>query len=120
MRPTAVDGDATERIERRAPAGVWQDPKTWVSILGVLLTIMITVSSFAWNQLTMLNANVQALNNSMIETRTKQAEQIKTLEEKQRATDQKLDTFINNQNAYNYDQGKMLTRIQTQINMEKK
>lgn len=113
--------DEEQPLRRRSsdsrPPSAWQDPKTWVSILGVLLTLMITVCTFIWGQLATLNGNVQALNNSMIETRSKQGEKISTLEDKQRTTDAKLDKFITDQNAYNYDQVKMLTKITTQLGM---
>ena len=104
------------QLDRRTAPSAWQDPRTWVSILGLLLTLCVVVGGYISSQLSALNINVQALNNSMIETRTKQAEQIKTLEDRLH----KLEDAQRDQSAYNYDQGKMLTRIQERMNMKEK
>lgn len=91
--------DRSER-ERDSSSAVprtsaWQDPRTWVSILGLLLTISLFVLGMIASQLGSINTAVQAIRDSSIESRTK----IGSLEErmsKMEAAKVLQDTYVNN------------------------
>lgn len=54
-----ITKEGGEVVDRRESA--WADPRTWVSIIAVLLTLSIAVGGLMINQLSSLNAKVEGL-----------------------------------------------------------
>lgn len=99
----------------------WADPKTWISILGLLLTILILVGGVIANQLRALNAAQSELNASVhhmeltqAQTNTHNADLIGQLVEAQARNDRKFE----NQDAYNFGVNKTITEVVTTMKLK--
>jgi septal ring factor EnvC (AmiA/AmiB activator) len=99
------------------PPSAWADPRTWISICGILLTICLAIGGFIASKLSSIDSAMQHLLVSQTETTTRQTEQINQLREKQAEFQGKLDKTIADQTAYNYDLMKQLTAIKTEMSI---
>lgn len=111
--PRAVAED--RMAERRATPSAWQDPRTWVSILGILLTILVVIGTFISAQLSSIHADINTLTVAQTANTTRQAEQIREIQERQRK--QETDTI--NQTAYNLHMSEKLTEIRAILQTRK-
>lgn len=68
-RTGAVEGS---NAERRASPSAWQDPRTWMTLCGLLLAFL----GFIATQLAAINGGIQSLRESMAQ----KTEQIQTLQ----------------------------------------
>lgn len=116
------DYDDTQRVYPPTPAapGAWQDPKTWMTLFGLLLTIcglLLTVT--IWTATRMLeeikgvNASIAALDRSASNSFTLQGRDIKYLTDDQARTW----AFLRDQNAYNFNMNKAMTEMVTTMRM---
>jgi len=95
----------------------WSDPRLWVSITGVLLTICLTIGGFIASKLSSIDSAMQHLLVSQTETTTRQTEQIATLQRQQAEQKAQSDKDRADQTAYNYDLMKQLTQIKTAMSI---
>lgn len=92
----------------------WADPKTWISILGLLLTILILVGSVIASQLRELNASMHHMEVTQAQTNTHNADLIGQLIEAQARNDRKFE----NQDAYNFGVNKAMTEMSTTMRLK--
>lgn len=94
----AMDEERDERrsgTDRRSHSG-WSDPKTWVSIVAVLLSIVIALSGYLAATLSTIKDNVQTI----VVSTAKQEEKMKAVEDRVK----KLEDFESTQReAYNFN-----------------
>jgi len=114
-------GEETERIPRQGygrretdkPPGVWQDPKTWMTAFGLLLTLTLWISTRVLDEIKTINSNITTLNLTTAKTLTAQDSEIKHLTKQQDLES----AFIRDQNAYNNNVVKTLTEIVTTMKL---
>lgn len=92
-------GDAGRR-ESDAKASAWNDPRFWLSVLGIILTIVLTLLAYITNQLAAINAYQKSTNDAVLIVTTKQAADNKSLED--RVAKLENATTIQ-QSAYNFN-----------------
>lgn len=98
----------------------WADPKTWIAIISVLLTILIYVGSVISRQLTDMNnnqketnAHLQKMEVEQGKTNTHNDDEIAHLKDGV----QRLRTGMDNQDAYNFGMNKAVTEMATTLRM---
>lgn len=113
--------DNDDRVaERRAPPTAWQDPKTWMTLFGILLTIcglLLSVTIFIagrmLDQMTKMNANVSALTLTTSNGFVGYDKDIKYLNIKLA----EQSAFLRDQNAYNFNMNKVVTEMATTMRL---
>lgn len=99
-----------DRREREsAKPSAWSDPRTWMTLCGLLLSVCVIIGSFISKQLSDLHADLQKLNDTQIRTFTEQGKDIGYLKDFQKATRDDL----RDQNAYNLNMSRFGTEIVT-------
>jgi len=112
--------DEEDRVERRSGAdrrdtNAVNDPRFWVSVTAVLLTIMLTMLGLAINKLSSIDAAVQGI---LVAT-TRQGEEIRTLKEQvselkteNRELKAKVQSNADRQTDYNFNLSARLKEIE--------
>src|SRR5688572_19740161 len=70
------------RRDSDAPKSAWNDPRFWLSVLGIILTIVLTLLAYITNQLAAINAYQKSTNDAVLIVTTKQAADAKSIEER--------------------------------------
>lgn len=91
------------------------DPRFWLSVLGFLWVLTSAVTTSIWSKLNSIDSTVQA---SSVQSAAEGQKRVE-MERRLSSLETRVATDERDQNAYNYDQGKMMTKIQTQIGMNK-
>lgn len=97
--------------DRRESA--WADPKTWISILGLLLTVLIFVGSVIASKLSDLSVTVHHMEIAQTQTNTHTADVLGQLVEEKARNDRRFE----NQDAYNFAVNKAMTEMATTMKL---
>lgn len=100
-------------VDRRVESSGWRDPRLYVGILSVLLTVFLWLANRVSSQLETISTSVQAI----AVANSKQTEQIATLQRAYDKLEARVTTDETTQNAYNNQQAVLLTQINTKLNM---
>lgn len=93
-----VSGEGITVADRRD--SVWNDPRLWVSICGVLLTLVLFTVGFVAAQLSSIKDSVQSSRDAITVVTTRQATENEALRDRV----SKLENFMTiQQQAYNYN-----------------
>lgn len=110
-----------EMPDRRESA--FNDPRFWVSVTAVLLTISLAVLGYIASQLSSISSDVRA----MVVTTTKQTQEIEALRKDQARNEQEIadlrklvDSNEKAQRDYNFKLGNDMKEIVTLMNMGKR
>lgn len=122
-------GESCERVERQGygrretdrPPSVWQDPKTWMALFGVLLTgcaILLTftlwVATRMLDEIKGINSSIHRMELTTSNSFTAQGGEISQLIKQQNIES----TFMREQNAYNFNVNKAMTEVVTTLRLK--
>jgi hypothetical protein len=88
------------RRESDSKPSAWNDPRFWLSVLGIILTIVLTLLAYITNQLAAINAYQKSTNDAVLIVTTKQAADNKSIEERVSKLENAVTT---QQQAYNFN-----------------
>lgn len=97
------------------PPSAWSDPRTWVSICGLLLTICVTIGGFLIAKLSSIEAAMQALLVNTTITTTKHDERIAQLQADSAKLHAQVDKMVADQTAYNFDLSRQMTIVNERL-----
>lgn len=99
--------------DRRESA--WQDPRTWVSVLGILLTIALAILGFIASQLASINQSVQSTRDAVLIVTTRQEADNKSLTERV----QKLENaMVAQEKGFNFNFTTRLAGVEAQLKVK--
>lgn len=123
-RPSLDDTQPVRYIERgedrRSPPSTWQDPKTWMTLFGlmlsacaILLTATLWIASKMLEEIKTVNSNITNLTLSTSNSFTAQGINIDNLKREQ--AEQRA--YMRDQNAYNFNVNKAMTEMATTMRL---
>ena len=103
-----------EELQQSKP-GAWQDPRTWMQLMSLLLAICALVGGFVAAQLSQIHGTLQTI----IEDKARKTEQVERLKTdiSEEKTERKKEH--DDQMAYNFTLKADLIKVQTQLALEK-
>jgi len=105
------------RRDSDAKTTAWSDPRFWLSVLGVILTIVLTLLAYITNQLAAINAYQKSTNDAVLIVTTKQAADNKSMEERV----SKLENAMTAQlQAYNFNFTTRLAVVEAKAGVKQK
>jgi hypothetical protein len=104
------------RRDRRAleQTDPWRDPRLYVSLLAVLLTLCIGVLGFIWAQLAAINATMQ----TMVVSNSRQGVEIETLKNDMREIKKEVSDQEKRENDYHFNLSNRLKGVEVEIKMK--
>lgn len=99
--------------DRRESA--WQDPRTWVSILGVMLMLLLTTLGYIVSVLTSINTSVQQTGTAVTIVTTKQEMDSKSFSDRIVKLENAVTT---QQQAYNYNMTTRLANVEAKLSVK--
>lgn len=115
-----MDESTQRRVPRRGQGrrnedkpSAWTDPRFWVTILGLLLTVLIFVASLLLKQMDAIHAELKTLSDNQIRATTSQGSDIGNLKDYRTETQNNF----REQTAYNLGMSKSMTEITTTLKL---
>lgn len=99
------------RRENRSP---WNDPRTWVGICALMLTILSALLGFISTQLAQINASIKSTNDAVLIVTTKQTGDNKSLEDRVAKLENAVTT---QQQAYNFNFASRLAGVEAALKL---
>ena len=104
-----------EELQQSKP-GAWQDPRTWMQLMSLLLAICALVGGFVAAQLSQIHGTLQTI----IEDKARKTEQVEQLQKQVEKLESKIIKVEGDQTAYNFNLKSDLVEIKTQLKMRSK
>lgn len=95
----------------------WNDPRLWVAVCGIMLTIVLALLGFISSQLAQINASVKATNDAVLIVTTKQEADNKSIEDRVKKLE---DAVTTQQQAYNYNFTTRLAGVEAAVKINRK
>jgi hypothetical protein len=114
-RRSGDDRRASPQEQAAKSPSAWSDPRTWVSICGILLTICMAIGGFLMAKLSSIEAAMQALLISTTVTTTQHNERISQLQADNAKLHAQIDKMMADQTAYNFDLSKQMTIVNERL-----
>lgn len=109
------EGEADRRHSDNASA--WRDPRTWLAFAAILVAIGTTLLGYIASQLSTINASVKVTHDIVLRETTRQAAEIKALEERLAKAENAIDT---QNKAYNFNFTTRLAGVEAALRIKQK
>jgi hypothetical protein len=116
----ADEQDDIESKEATVPdrrESAWRDPRTWLAFAALLIAVGTTLLGFIASQLTAINQSVKTTHDIVLTVTTRQAAEIKALEERLAKAESAIDT---QNKAYNFNFTTRLAGVEAALKLKQK